>query len=90
MPLLSPQLGRLCLDLLDLLLGCSSLHIALVAGLGELLLPHMVLLLQVGHQGVGFAYLREEVGVVLLEPMHPGVLMGQLVTFVMRYLLQLL
>ena len=50
------QLGRLCLDLLGLLLGCGSLRIALAAGLGELVLPHMVPLLQVRHQGVDFKY----------------------------------
>ena len=82
------QLGRLCLDLLGLLLGCGSLRVALAAGLGQLLLPLAVSLLQVGHQGVDFAYLREEAGVVLLEPMHPGVLVGQLITFVARHLLQ--
>ena len=60
------------------------------AGLGDLLVPHMVLLLQVGHQGVGFAYLHEEAGVVLLKPMYHGVLMSQLVALVARHLLQLL
>ena len=51
-----PQLGRLCLDLLGLRLGCGSLRITLVMGLGELILPHMVPLLQVRHQGVDFKY----------------------------------
>ena len=50
------QLGRLCLDLLGLLLGYGSLPIALAAGLGELVLPHMVPLLRVRHQGIDFKY----------------------------------
>ena len=84
------QLGNLCLNLLGLLLCCGSLRVTLTVGLGKLLLPHMVSHLQVGHQGIGFAYLREEAGVVLLKPMYHGVLMSQLIALVARHLLQLL
>ena len=83
-----PQLGRLRLDLLGLMLSCGSLHVTLVAGLGELLLPHVAPLLQVIHQDVDFAYPSKQAGVVFLKPVHPGELVGQLVAFVARHLLQ--
>ena len=76
------------LDLLGLMLGCGSLHVTLATDLGELLLPHVAPLLQVVHQGIDFAYLRKQAGVVFLKPVHPGELVGQLVTFVARHLLQ--
>ena len=82
------QLGNLCLNLLGLLLCCGSLRVTLTMGLGKLLLPHMVSHLQVRHQGIGFAYLREEASIILLEPIHPGELMGQLVAFIAQHLLQ--
>jgi hypothetical protein len=44
-----PQLGYLHLDLLGLPFGCGSLCVSLAAGLGELLLLHVVSRLQVGH-----------------------------------------
>ena len=76
------------LDLPGLMLGRGSLRVVLTAGLGELLLPHVAPLLQVIHQCVDFAYLRKQAGIVLLKPVHPGELVGQLVAFVTRHPLQ--
>jgi len=57
--ILLTKLGRLLFDHLGLVLGCGSLSVALVAGLGQPLLPHKVPPFQLVHLGVDFAYLLE-------------------------------
>ena len=76
------------LDPLGLLLRCGPLGVTLLDGSGQLLLPRTILRPQIGHQGVGLAQLRDQIGVPLLEPLHLGVLLGQLGTLVARDFLQ--
>ena len=66
----------------------GPLGVALLDGSGQLLLPRTVLRPQVGHQGIGLAQSLDQSGVLLLEPLHLGVLLSQLGTLVAQDLPQ--